>query len=700
MQTIGRYEIIRELGRGGMAIVYLARDPQISREVAIKVLPRQLQDQPEFQARFQREAEVIASLEHPAIVPIYDVGDEEGQPYIVMRYMSGGSLADRISLAGRLPVPAAYQLLNEISSAITAAHQKGFIHRDLKPGNILFDERGHAFVADFGIAKISSSSTLTGSALIGTPAYMSPEQARGKEALDGRSDVYALGVILFEILTGQLPYEADTPIGMAVAHLNEPVPHILELQADLPSGCEEIIQQALAKERSQRFQTPTDLSEAFKRISGEVRAGAVSYAPPPQPAKLGQIDPAGRKVVSTSKPKESKRAGTSKNLPGWVIVAGVVIVTGILLCGGGLLGYQLLARLPTTPPQILIVTTTPDSGAEVAGQPASSTSAVEIAAPPETTLAPTTAASTPTLPAPPAPAPLPQVASRLIAFAAGTDTQREIYTYDLDTGRQEQITFNDVPDEAPSFSGNNTRLVYASQRAPEGWELYEFDFTARQERQLTHFEGEARFPEYSPLPGSPLIVFEGRGDAPTDRNIWLVDTSTETISQLTLGGADSRPTWSPDGQQVVFGRALRDDTGDGLITTGDWLDIFSINVKSGQEARITNTPDQDDFLFSWSPDGNLILFASVRGDSNGDGRQNLDDTEDLYVIRPDGSGERKLELGGKAAFSPDWSGDGRFIIMTVSISPSSSELWLYDFLNETLERVFAAGEYFHATFGH
>jgi serine/threonine-protein kinase len=204
-EKIGRYEIKNELGRGGMATVYHAHDPHFKRDVALKVLPREFLHDPTFRARFEREAQTIAQLEHPAIVPVYDFGEETGQPYIVMRYMSGGSLADRLRRES-LATSEAARIVTRLAPALDEAHSQGIVHRDLKPANILFDQRGDPYISDFGIAKLSQdSATFTGSAIVGTPAYMSPEQARGEKDLDGRSDIYALGVILFEMLTGKRP---------------------------------------------------------------------------------------------------------------------------------------------------------------------------------------------------------------------------------------------------------------------------------------------------------------------------------------------------------------------------------------------------------------------------------------------------------------------------------------------------------------
>ena len=199
---IGRYEIFGQLGRGGMAVVYRGHDAGFARDVAVKVLPRELLYEADFRARFEREARMIAALEHPAIVPVYDHGEEDGQPYIVMRLMSGGSLSDRLR-SGAMPVHEVTRILTALAPALDRAHAKGIIHRDLKPSNILFDEDLNPYLADFGLARMTEASTvMTRTGVMGTPAYMSPEQAMGVKDLDARTDLYALGVIVFHMLTG------------------------------------------------------------------------------------------------------------------------------------------------------------------------------------------------------------------------------------------------------------------------------------------------------------------------------------------------------------------------------------------------------------------------------------------------------------------------------------------------------------------
>jgi serine/threonine-protein kinase len=266
LTNIGRYEIKAELGRGGMATVYRAYDSSFDREVAIKVLPREFLHNPQFLDRFQREIKTIAQLEHPAIVPVYDVGEHDGVPYFVMRFMPGGSLSDMIK-KGRFSLEDTARITERLASSLSYAHRKGIIHRDLKPDNILFNEDGYPFISDFGIAKFAAAQTnLTGSGIIGTPAYMSPEQATG-DALDLRSDVYGLGVIIYHMLTGKQPYNADTPMGVAIKHVTDPVPDILLAASDLPEELSEVMKKVLAKDREERYPTAIEFARALNQVA-------------------------------------------------------------------------------------------------------------------------------------------------------------------------------------------------------------------------------------------------------------------------------------------------------------------------------------------------------------------------------------------------------------------------------------------------
>ncbi len=268
-KTLGQFEILDEIGRGGMATVYRARQRSINRIVAIKVLPRALMHDPDFHERFVREVDVVAHLEHPHILPIYDFGEVEGMPYIAMRYLAGGSLSQVIQR--ELPsVRALISPLIQVAQALDHAHRQGIIHRDLKPGNILLDDAGNAYLSDFGIAKVLNS-RLTGSAIIGTPAYMSPEQANGL-ALDARSDIYSMGIVLFALLTGREPFSAETPVALLLKHINEKMPSVLAYRPDLPPAFDDVIAKATAKQPHERYASALDLAAAFQMAAEQAAA--------------------------------------------------------------------------------------------------------------------------------------------------------------------------------------------------------------------------------------------------------------------------------------------------------------------------------------------------------------------------------------------------------------------------------------------
>lgn len=274
-----RYEIKEVLGAGGMATVYRAYDPISERDVALKLLKQELLNEPQVRERFERETKIIAKLENAGIVPVYDIGSDREQLFFVMRYMPGGSLVDRIQERTLSLNEIAY-ILQRVAAALDYAHDKGIVHRDVKPGNILFDEYDNAYISDFGIAKFSNATLrLTNTGIIGTPTHMSPEQARGED-VDGRSDIYSLGVILFEMLSGKTPFEATTPLGMAFKHATEPPPRIRNVNPGLPASLDAVMEKVLAKEPSQRYASAKEFAEAFLATLTEPLPADVSLATP------------------------------------------------------------------------------------------------------------------------------------------------------------------------------------------------------------------------------------------------------------------------------------------------------------------------------------------------------------------------------------------------------------------------------------
>lgn len=275
---IGRYEISSLLGFGGMASVYLAQDPDVQRGVAIKLLPLKFTFAPEFRQLFAHEARVVAGLRHEAIVSVFDFGEHEDQPFLVMQYLSGGTLNEQLPPNRPLPLKRLTPIIDRVAAGLDAAHQKNIIHRDIKPGNIIFNGEDEAFLSDFGIAVLSEAGAGQGGEEAaahyagGTPRYMSPEQATAvlageKVQVDGRSDIYGLGVVIFQALTGRIPFDNRSPIDQMKAHIAQPIPKLRDLNSELPSRLQPIINKALAKDPADRHATASQLAQDLREAS-------------------------------------------------------------------------------------------------------------------------------------------------------------------------------------------------------------------------------------------------------------------------------------------------------------------------------------------------------------------------------------------------------------------------------------------------
>jgi serine/threonine protein kinase len=290
--TLGAYQLLELLGRGGMATVYRAYQINVGREVAMKILSPDLAEEPEFISRFQHEAQLAAGLQHPNIVAVHDFGRVGPYSYLVMRLMEGGSL-DRLLSGGRLSTDRVIQLTGQIASALDYAHGRGIVHRDLKPTNVLLDISGNAALTDFGIAKLMVGDQITGltaaGTVMGTPTYMAPEQWRS-EPVDARTDIYALGVIVFQMLAGRVPFASETPHGLMYQHLDAPPPPLRAIRPDLPLAVEPVIRKALAKNRQDR---PISAGELARDLENALRfPAAAAYTPlPPRPATPPPMEP-------------------------------------------------------------------------------------------------------------------------------------------------------------------------------------------------------------------------------------------------------------------------------------------------------------------------------------------------------------------------------------------------------------------------
>jgi hypothetical protein len=337
-RQFGPYRIIAPLGEGGMAAVFKAYHPGMGRYVALKVLPKQLAAEPEYMSRFEREARVLANLQHPHILAVFDFGEADGYTYIVMPYVESGTL-DEFLQGSPLTLSQIRSVISQVGDALDYAHARGVVHRDIKPSNILLDERENCLLTDFGISKILEGTarlTETGG-IVGTPAYMSPEQGRGRP-VDGRSDVYSLGIVLYEMATGRVPYTAETPIAVIFKHIEDPLPLPREVNPALPEAVENVILKAIAKQPEERFATAGEMVRALRAAIPEGGSGT-------DPAATG---------LGTARPR--KQAGGLFTRKPVLVVGGFILVAAVLAAVYGVLA---LSGLFVTPDRVTLETTAP-----------------------------------------------------------------------------------------------------------------------------------------------------------------------------------------------------------------------------------------------------------------------------------------------------------------------------------------------------
>ncbi|MDD5368490.1 MAG: protein kinase [Anaerolineaceae bacterium] len=325
---VGRYQLLRQIGHGGMAVVYLARDVKTQQKVAVKALSNQPVSSDEYRARFRKEAKALCQLSHPNIVRILDYGEVRGRPCMILEWVGGGTLADRMGMP--LPISEAAGLILPIAQALQYAHEQGVIHRDVKPGNILLTEQGQPRLTDFGIAKsfiqkpaVDLTDPGTG---IGTPEYMAPEQALG-QPIDLRVDIYSLGVILFELVTGRKPYTGDTPLGTMMQHTTQPLPRVREFVPDIPEEVERVLFKALAKDPADRYQSMDEFAAVLEKfVLGQKLS---TKEAPPLPRNTGKVI-IPRPVVVVPQVK--------LNLPRWALPAGIGALVVVAILAVALLG--------------------------------------------------------------------------------------------------------------------------------------------------------------------------------------------------------------------------------------------------------------------------------------------------------------------------------------------------------------------------
>jgi serine/threonine protein kinase len=611
-KQLGSYRIIAPLGEGGMAAVFKAYQAGVDRYVALKILPRYFASDPQFVGRFEQEAKVLANLLHPYILPVHDYGEANGYTYIVMPFVESGTLADLLK-GGPLLLPQMRRIISQVGDALDYAHSRGVIHRDVKPSNVLIDQRGNCLLTDFGIAKMVQGSihfTRTGG-IVGTPAYMSPEQIQGEE-LDGRSDVYSLGIMLYEMATGRPPYRAETPPAILVKHLHDPLPPPRSLNATLPDAVERVILKSLAKRREDRYSSAADMVRALQLAIPDTMLAATTHpdqatavifqeeaaeepqpeaidatgSPPSEtPAKSPVLEPAPRPsekigaAPAAREPSPTWRAGSDmkriSQLLSRPIVLGILAISTLLVVLGLVIGFAFR--------------------------------------------------------------PLVGVLDSRLAFVSDRAGNPEIYLMD-EKGILTQITRSVASDADPAWSPEKTRVVFASDRDGD-WEIYWTNADGSGLTQVTHNNASDTEPAWSA--GGDYIAFTSDRDG--KREIYMAGPDGIARVTRTPGDAESwEPAWGPN-RSILF-TSDRDGK----------RDIYRTD-EAGAVVRITYTPSQAE---SWSPawawSGNYLAFVS-----------NRDGLQEIYTLSEGGIVRRISHTPqGQGSWQPTCSTSGQFIAFT------------------------------------
>jgi serine/threonine protein kinase len=343
-ENIGPYQIVEQLGQGGMATVYKAYHASLDRYVALKALHPAFNEDKTFASRFQREARVVAKLEHPNIVPVYDYAEHEGRPYLIMKFIEGDTLKARMT-EKHLNSEEIKKVVDAVGGALSYAHKQGVLHRDIKPSNVLVATDGQIYLADFGLARIAQSgeSTMSSDSIMGTPQYISPEQAMGKKDLDARTDLYSFGVMLYEMVVGQVPFSADTPFAIIHDHIYTPLPLPRKVNPQVPEQVERVLLKSLAKERSDRYDDAVTMIQAFKDAWADagisIQGSPIKITPTmqaqAQPAQPQIIAPVGEPAQTLKQDRSAEAGSVSNKKRSPFVWIGVTVI--VILCLGALI---------------------------------------------------------------------------------------------------------------------------------------------------------------------------------------------------------------------------------------------------------------------------------------------------------------------------------------------------------------------------
>lgn len=647
-QVVDQYRILRHMARGGMADVYLAEDVDLGRQVVLKVMLPMLAQDAEFVARFRREAQTTARLNHPNIVQVYRTGNvpNTGQPYLAMQYIQGGSLQQTLlTLLQRdqiLQTATALTLMRQMADALDVAHRAGIVHRDLKPSNILLHPNGTPVLTDLGIAAVSSESRLTRTGdVMGTPHYMSPEQASGR-SLDGRSDIYSLGVILYELLAGMTPFQGDSPLAVLHQHVYETPPPLNRIRPDLSATTLKVVERCLAKNPAQRFPAAGDMAAALDAAlvaEGRSQQGGV------QPA-TGQAQPEpvlNHTIIRKSVVQTATAVPPKRRVPLWLVVVGAILLLAVVggLALQGFYGGDEEDNQPSVAAQVT----------ETAVSPAGATSTLAGGLPTLTPLPTTrpTETTTPTVMPPPTETAVPTLIiseRRQIVFQSNRDGDFEIYLMEEDGSNQRQLTNNNAVDELPKASSDGSRIVFQSDR-DGNYEIYVMNVDGSDQRRLTNAPSSERLPTWSP-DGTQIAFLSDRTG---NYEIFIMNADGSGVRQVTNTGARAgHMSWSVN-DELVYNSGTEDG--------GTW-ELYVTDVNGSYIRQLTDNA-KSDWSPEWSPDGRTILYLSIAT-----GRD-----PGVYLMNADGSNPRLIFNSSDYEWGADWTADGRILFTRERANTSS-----------------------------
>jgi tRNA A-37 threonylcarbamoyl transferase component Bud32 len=624
-ETVGLYKIVSYIGQGGMATIFRAHQTNLDRDVALKIIHPALKEDKSFVVRLKREATVIAKLSHPNIVAVHDLAEHEGLPFLVLQFIDGQTLKDVLATQ-KLSTAQILNIARPVADALMYAHAHGVLHRDVKPSNILIDTEGHVYLTDFGLARIAQSGESTSSQdmLIGSPHYLSPEQARS-EAVDARTDIYSLGIILFEMFAGKVPFSGETPYATILAQINEAPPTPRSINPKIPPAVEQVILKAIAKDPKDRYGS---MREMMRALENAVR-GPRDADEPAAPIPLLEYKPSSERVLlaplalvgdQLKTAKTTLSDNSNKRRPLVLAGLGLGALIMLLLCVGvGYLGYRMLPSIfpPArgTPTVMFGI---------VDAQPTQTFSSVTVAPPPLIVplLSPTRPAA---------------AATRVV------DTPRGKIAYTVATGdaaEQHMIWIADADGtdakpviEAglwPSLSPDGTKIAYYRMKDTG---IYVANIDGGNAHRLV--ATETCCVQWSP-DSKRLVYLQGKLKA-GDTKIFIMNADGSSATEITPG---FNPAWAPDGNRLAYAACQPNSTECGL---------YIYDLKTHAATMITR---DNGGAPQWSPRSDRIVYHA----DSGKGATNV------FAIKSDGSGRTQLTSGKSNDGQPAWTVDGSHIL--------------------------------------